>query len=365
MRLFACATPSRSISRPQWLHANFQRRFFHLLGATFPGDVHPLDPSRREILDFSLADFYKKPSKIHLHLRLYNEAKRREMSLETALSKFAKPGKLLLPIPQPKTHKAGEVLQHHFKPIDIKSVRHHISPNQERTHEYHFFPSRDDTSLYENCMVEIWLLLLKGMRVEIQVHTNGPKDNDRFKRMLNRNIHLRPDVILAAMPPPSRIIIDPYTNHEKVCWVMEGPFAHPRTHEKVKPLNKTGEFYKRRLEVMRAVMEAQGGETQAGEQEQPGLPSELEFDDIWNKENGNIPSEPEDDGGQRQEQGIEQEQVDIPPELDGQGWERKEGADTLPESTENAPHSPALSILSPEEQELEDYKELEEITGFR
>jgi hypothetical protein len=285
------------------------------------------------------------------------------MSLETALSKFAKPGKLLLPIPQAKTHKAREVLQHHFKPIDIKSVRHHINPNQERPHEYHFFPSRDNTTLFENCTVEIWLLLLKGLRVEIQVHTNGMKDTDGFRRMLNKNIHLRPDVILAAMPPASRIIIGPCTNHEKVCWVMEGPFTHPRTLAKVKPLNKMGEFYKRRLEVMRAVMDAEGGGKQAGKQEQAGLPSELEFDVLWSRENGNIPSELGD--GEGQEQGKEQEQADIPPELESEDGERKEEADTLPEPMENIPHFPAPSVLSPEDQELEDYKELEEITGFR
>lgn len=191
MRLFACATPFRSISRPGWLHATSQCRPFHLLQATFPGDVPPLAPSRRKILDFGYAANFKKPSKTHIHLRSYKDGKVHEMSLETALLKFAKPGKLLLPVPQPKMHKADDRLYHYFQPIDIRSVRHHIKRSKTTSHEYHFSPSRaDDGGLFENCMAEIWLLLLKGKgkRVEIQVHAKGPKDRNAFQKMLNQNI---------------------------------------------------------------------------------------------------------------------------------------------------------------------------------
>lgn len=123
------------------------------------------------------------------------------MSLETALLRFAKPGKLLLPVPQPKRHKANDRLYHYFQPINIKSLQHHISRSKTISHEYHFFPSRaDDAGRFENCMAEIWLLLLEGKRVEIQVHSKGPKDRNAFEKMMNQNIYLRPDVILAAMP---------------------------------------------------------------------------------------------------------------------------------------------------------------------
>jgi hypothetical protein len=77
------------------------------------------------------------------------------------------------------------------------------------------FPNQDDASVSEEYMAEIWLLLLKRIRVELRKHREGPKDTKRFEKMLRRNIHLRPDVILVAMPKLSSIIIDPYTNHEK------------------------------------------------------------------------------------------------------------------------------------------------------
>jgi hypothetical protein len=126
MRLFTSANSFRSISRSQWFHAIPHYRCFHLLGATSPGDVPPR--SRREILDIYPADVYQSPSKIHIYLRTYSDSRAHGMSLGTALSKFAKPGKLLLPIPQSKIHKVNDVQQYHFKRIDTGSFLYHINP---------------------------------------------------------------------------------------------------------------------------------------------------------------------------------------------------------------------------------------------
>jgi hypothetical protein len=348
MRLFACATPFRSISRQGWLHATSQCRSFHLLKATFPGDVSPLAPSRRKILDFGPAN-YKKASKTHIHLRTHKDGKVHEMSLETALLKFAKPGKLLLPFPQPKMHKADDRLLHSFRPIDITRIQHQLS-RRPWSHEYHFSPIRaDDGGLFENymaAMAEIWLLLLigNGNCIEIQVYAKGSKDRNAFQKMLNQNIYLRPDVILAAMPQPSRIIIEPYTNYEKVCWVMKGPILRPWDFGIVKPLSEMETFHQRKLEVMKAVRDKYGAGVQVREEDHAHTPSELKDEGMQN---------------------MDRNTTNLPASLKSSREGGEVQAKMLPESLGSFPVPPALSTLSLEEQEMEDYRKLEEITGFR
>jgi hypothetical protein len=164
--------------------------------------------------------------------------------------------------------------------------------------------------------------------------------------MMNQNIYLRLDVILAAMPRPSRIIIEPYTNFEKVCWVMEGPTLYPRTFGLVKPLSKTGEFHKRRLEVMKAVMDEYGAGLHVGGEDHTDRPSELKDDRLqeMNQDTTNLLAK------------IKASQ---------EGGEAQAKIKMLPESLGSVPVPPALSTLSLEEQEMEDYRKLEEITGFR
>ena len=88
------------------------------------------------------------------------------------------------------------------------------------------------------------MLLVKGLRVELRIYKEGLKNIRRFEGMLNRNIYLRLDVILAIMPPLSKIIINPYTNHKIVSWVIDSPFKYPHTLKVVKPFNKIEEFHK-------------------------------------------------------------------------------------------------------------------------
>jgi hypothetical protein len=120
------------------------------------------------------------------------------------------------------------------------------------------FLNRDNALIFEEYVAEIWLLLLKRIRVELRIHREGPKDTKRFEKMLRRNIHLSPDVILAAMPKLASIIIDPYTNHEKVSWVMNGAVQQPIGLHTVKPFSKMGGFHKPMGEALRAVIELEG-----------------------------------------------------------------------------------------------------------
>ncbi|KAE9368226.1 hypothetical protein N431DRAFT_428087 [Stipitochalara longipes BDJ] len=429
MKFFACANPSRSIPRPQWLHATHQRRLSHsLLQATFPGDVHPLAPSRREIIDFYPANFYEKASKIHIHLRTHKDSKVHEMSLQTALSKFAKPGHLFLPILQPRKLIGKEAQQYHFKPIDISKFKYHIRAKKIKSQTIDLFPNRDDLSAFEATMVEVWFLMKKGIQVQMQVHSQGPKDVESFQKMCKRNLYLRPDVILAAMPTKSGIVIDPQTNHKIVCWVMSGPVKHPERLEMVKPFSRSGEYYKRRYEVVRAAMDLgsydyQGEHKNLNDAQQKegkvrktsaklrakrykgeeqlvdGISSELDFDDIQSKEQENpetaagfdvnemwgiqqenpgisfsiefdeVPGQDEENTGIRselnsdefwdEERGIE----GIFPELEAEGLQGNEPKRADLGFEENAPTKPAT--LSLEEQEWEEYKELEVLTGMR
>ncbi|PMD61139.1 uncharacterized protein K444DRAFT_364206 [Hyaloscypha bicolor E] len=102
--------------------------------------------------------------------------------------------------------------------------------------------------------------------------------------MLRRNIHLSPDVILAAMPKLSSSSIDPYTNHEKVSWVMNGAVQQPIGLHMVKPFSKIRGFHKQMGEVLRAVMELEGNVLHGTEREHAGIPSELEGDEVQCKE---------------------------------------------------------------------------------
>lgn len=258
MRLSACATPLRNVFRPQWpLPIAQQRCSIHLLRATFPGhDEPPLATSRGEIEDFEPVTFYKSPSQIHIPLRNYDASRfLGKMSLEKVLKKFAKPRKLLLPMPRQKdSWKYAQ--QYLFKPIDIKKITYRI----KRSHppkEFHFTPSAD-TSSFELSMAEIWLLLMKGIPVEIQVHREGPRNAVEFEKMLHAKIYLRPDVILAALPKTSSIIIDPQTNHEKVCWVVGPPYKNKKG-EMVKVHSEVEELYKRRYGNLAASKTVENG----------------------------------------------------------------------------------------------------------
>jgi hypothetical protein len=188
------------------------------------------------------------------------------MSLEKALKKFAKPGKLLLPIPrQGEAWKYAQ--QYFFKSIDLKKITNHIKRKRnEPPKEFHFSPSAD-TSSFEHSIAEIFILLMKGMPVGIQVHREGPRSVAEFKKMLHARIYLRPDVILAALPEKSRIIFDPQTNFEKVCWVIAPPYKTKEGMVK-KPFSGVLELYERGNEVPAALTTPENEEVE----DEPGFP---------------------------------------------------------------------------------------------
>ena len=74
-----------------------------------------------------------------------------------------------------------------------------------------------------------------------------------------------------------------------------------------------------------------------------------------------MPSELKDEGMQD----MDRNTTNLPASLKASREGGEVQAKPLPESLGSVPVPPALSTLSLEEQEMEDYRKLEEITGFR
>lgn len=80
---------------------------------------------------------------------------------------------------------------------------------------------------YMRTMNMAWHSLMEGTRVEIQVHSKHPLQNQTaFREHVLKYLHLRPDVILRSMPQKSSIMIQPHTDNKVCCWTMAGPFRN-------------------------------------------------------------------------------------------------------------------------------------------
>ena len=127
--------------------------------------------------------------------------------MEKVLSKYAKPGKLLLPIPREDDYKDPTKFtykqQYYFRSINLKSMEGFISPNG--THEIDI-DSKVDCPSCEVHMATVWILLKKGAQVGINIGFRGSDGPNDFENRINAKIYLRPDVILAAMPDACRIL---------------------------------------------------------------------------------------------------------------------------------------------------------------
>lgn len=178
--------------------------------------------------------------------------------------------------------------------IDRRKAPEHIDLASGRgkrgAKEFHFHAA-SPMSHFADSMHKAWHSLKEGQRVEIHVHRRGAsstKPKWYFNDMIDRRLHLRPDIILKTMPPLSGIVIDPQTNFAEVCWVV-GPARIGKTSKELEaPMNRTKWFNKLRdeqLERDKVVKEkAPKGEMNKGFRrvalETPQLPKEGE----WNRE---------------------------------------------------------------------------------
>jgi hypothetical protein len=121
------------------------------------------------------------------------------------------------------------------------------------------FSSKTSNHTFVELMALMWYHLSKRQVVEVQVqyHRNDyekrsmERSADPFEKLFVEYIHLRPDVMLKAMPENCGIVVDPQTdNSGVVCWVMapphidkNGTVSAPRSH--------TQELYKKREKAIK------------------------------------------------------------------------------------------------------------------
>jgi hypothetical protein len=111
---------------------------------------------------------------------------------------------------------------------------------------------------FAQSMYSAFHYLESGKKVEIHLHKRAEEKHTLID-LLESHIHLRPDVILQAMPSYSGIIIQPQTNFKTCCcWTMAGPHRY-RDGTIEMPKDQTIRLDKRRLELF--------GQDAAGQQQ--------------------------------------------------------------------------------------------------
>jgi hypothetical protein len=81
-------------------------------------------------------------------------------------------------------------------------------------------------------MYKAWHTLKRGLNTEFHVHVHAGGD---LRKLLEENLHLRPDVIGRAMLESSGFVVGPQENGKELCWVigppsreMDGTLMSPR-----------------------------------------------------------------------------------------------------------------------------------------
>jgi hypothetical protein len=199
------------------------------------------------IKDFVPVGLYAEPQTIQIDLWSHKPRTHLgPMSLAQAIQEHGGPGKLLLPFGEVKKDE-GCPHPYTFKQMNLGRTTSKVRSTEPKS--FHF-SAKARISYFEHCMGKVWRFLQDGSTVEIQVYRKGFKSSspENFSKILNETIHMRPDVILAAMPAGSGIIVDPQTNFVLSAWVMGSP--KNKEGEIVKPENITRRFDVRRREVL-------------------------------------------------------------------------------------------------------------------
>jgi hypothetical protein len=233
-------------------------RLIHLMNATFAKNPHielgwkyygPLYP-------------YKHPRSIELDI--FPEGPngyKRKIRLFDVLKFHLKPGIMLFPLETPA--REGRRPQYTLKEINTEFGpmgvlgKSGMKTSTGRSSWEATFKHSSTTKTFETNMWQAWHVLESRMHAEIQLHQDLPllpTKREALRNMLHRCLHLRPDVILAAMPEKSGIVIDPQTNWKKVRWVI-GPGHHDGKGNVLVPKNVTERLYSRMREHMLVLKE--------------------------------------------------------------------------------------------------------------
>ncbi|CAL3972760.1 unnamed protein product [Diplocarpon coronariae] len=229
-----------SVSRP----VDF-RRSVQLWNATSAG-VRYLN---KNILYFTDAlELYPNPNDVTIDLWPHGEGKssRQRMSLAEYFQIHAQPGKLLVPREMPKpvdgglpggdskaeeevpcyTQKSIETLFSSYKPKPKKSFKGYTAP-----HEFHLIAPGQRT--FEYAMFRMCAHIRAGHIIEMHIRYIKERVPNReiFTSRLAQYVHMRPDVIIAAMPERTGYLVEPQMNFIESCWVMRHKKLTKQGHE--------------------------------------------------------------------------------------------------------------------------------------
>jgi hypothetical protein len=206
-----------------------------------------------KIKDFvKAADLFKKSNlKYGPRLDLWTEKLRKliapNIDLQTVIQKHIRPGIFLTRLRDPKAEaeNPSPIRQYMLSRINVEKVPSTKNLVKGRgSNEFHFPPGKDgNLDYFSHCMYLAWHKLSSHRLVEFHIHQKVKLPNEEaFRKLVEENFHLWPDVIGKAMPERSATVVDPQTNFIKMCWVI-GPPRKMENGDLKPPINVTKNLY--------------------------------------------------------------------------------------------------------------------------
>jgi hypothetical protein len=227
------------------------RRSLHLWHAT----TAKTSLGNHEIKSYvKAADLFKKSNRKYLpRLDLWTEEPREligsNIDLQTVIQKHIRPGIFLTRLrdPKPEAENPSPIRQYMLSRINVEKVPSIANSRKGRvSSEVHISPGEDgNLDYFSHCMYLAWHKLNSRRLVEFHIHQKEKLPNEKaFRKLVEENLHLWPDVIGKAMPEGSGTVVDPQTNFIKMCWVI-GPPEKMKNGDLKPPKNMSNGLYVR------------------------------------------------------------------------------------------------------------------------
>ncbi|CZR54952.1 uncharacterized protein PAC_04837 [Phialocephala subalpina] len=237
-----------------------QCRTIFLMTETFGGKKKLLVDT--EILNIVPFKNFKPPEKCIIDLHYVLPAKdQRRTTLHSVMDFNINPGWLLSP---KESAVSTECPQYKMKSLITNKLQSNAlqRPGKGSMRSKIFkFNSKTSQHTFVELMALMWHHLNNRQVVEVQVQLNRNKANKgpgSLERMFDEKPHLRPDVMLKAMPENCGIVVDPQTDqHGSVCWVYGPPHVDKKGKISL-PNNQTHKLYKRREKALGEMAASRG-----------------------------------------------------------------------------------------------------------
>lgn len=197
---------------------------------------------------------------------------RRRMNLDEVMAANVKPGWLLCPKNPSEVHEAPQYRMKHISTPKLQTAALRRVGKASMVSRIFRLSTKTSLHTFVELMALMWYQLENRQAVEVQLQwhmsvysKHKVQGVNPFKRVFDTNFHLRPDVILKAMPAKCGIIIDPQTNNAGVvCWAIGPPYTS-KNGRVFPPNNHTQKLYekrevllKRRREIKKEALEEVG-----------------------------------------------------------------------------------------------------------